>query len=131
MKNMNMYRACGQHVNASDDKCTDLKLHSFMRGEVNQPKTHTPTPWNISVTNDRTQILDSAHFGPWKEVAKAVLPKDAAFIVRAVNAHEELLGALQFFVDAMTTCSDRIVLKKNEAYAVEKAKAIIAKAEGR
>lgn len=32
-RNPKLYRACGQHINASDDKCTDLKRHPFTMAE--------------------------------------------------------------------------------------------------
>ena len=59
---------------------------------------HTPTPWKLSKNN----ILDSngdsiAHvnFGDGEIMAF----NDAAFIVRAANAHEELLAACKESLD--------------------------------
>ncbi len=103
IKNSKMYRACGQHVSASDDKCTDLKRHPYMMETEPQ---HTPTPEDLMIPwvqgdntpedehgNNACCIYDEDSAG--NKIADCINPETAAFIVRAVNAHEELLNALQ------------------------------------
>jgi len=60
-----------------------------------KPKTHTPTPWHIKeLTQDGYVVI-----GPLKREGAALVLKenvqDAAFIVRAVNAHEKLIESLR------------------------------------
>lgn len=66
---------------------------------------HTPTPWRVfTATNglyigvgepNGEGILD-AGFGVWREGPEAIA--NAAFIVKAVNAHDELVAALQALI---------------------------------
>ncbi len=72
--------------------------------------THTPTPWKVSpplgegaIQIRSEKINEYGNFIvaeiPWREVTHHMQPAEdkanAAFIVRAANAHEELLEALQ------------------------------------
>lgn len=71
--------------------CDDMEKHI---GYKPQP-THTPTPWNWD--SSKTIRLGTplkyevASLGLSREVAEA----NAAFIVRAVNAHEELVSFIR------------------------------------
>ena len=67
---------------------------------------HTETPWHIAGTsNPSTNPRESlwgpiplgAQSGEW--IAKDIRPANAAFIVRAVNCHEELIRLLQTSAD--------------------------------
>lgn len=62
---------------------------------------HTPTPWYKS--EDSLGIASIHHdsskeFEPTFTIADRVNKQDAAFIVRAVNSHESLLGILKELV---------------------------------
>ena len=95
---------CGCHVKANDDNCPDLKRHVWTEheyAEILKKKSepnHTPTPWRVDIQGNLRQETG-------KEIVVSVMPHtnrnktdDAAFIVRAVNSHEELLKALKFVV---------------------------------
>jgi len=61
---------------------------------------HTPTPWihsdPIDVDKDRLWILGPKRQEPGRAlVAREVTVPDASLILRAVNAHAELVAALQ------------------------------------
>jgi hypothetical protein len=63
---------------------------------TNKEGTHTPMPWTFdSCKTVRLLSLDhKIEIGSlWLKTEQA--EKDAAFIVRAVNAHEELVAALK------------------------------------
>ena len=90
---------------------------------------HTPTPWEIKKlhgnyegyvllrnTGDGLRRIDFDKDGTFKE-------DDAAFIVRAVNSHEELLEALKGLVAYALDC------RIGGAPVVEEARQAIAKAE--
>lgn len=84
-----------------------------------QSPTHTPTPW---VFNGES-IIDA-------KGNSAMTKANAAFIVRAVNAHEELLVAIKTLT-AITY--DTVNYDQNDAdtvKAVEMAENAIARAEG-
>jgi len=64
--------------------------------------THTPTPWNLGEQNQyfiyaplNTHRIAEACIPPDKSVAIKEAKANAAFIVRAVNAHEDMLAALK------------------------------------
>lgn len=77
---------------------------------------HTPTPWAIVPTVDCTRhnifgraVNQEYHIGTLQggsikdvDIAKA----NAAFIVRACNAHEELTEALKWALGVITTCEE-------------------------
>ncbi len=54
---------------------------------------HTPTPWFIQTKQDENGLVQILH--NHCAIAHEVTPVNAAFIVRAVNAHEELLAHLK------------------------------------
>lgn len=96
----------------------------------NKPQ-HTPTPWTVfgfssvetvkKYRGDRLEICEAFT----SQIDSAEAKANAAFIVRAVNSHEELLGMAKAWVEIMdadpTTPKDILV----------KAKQAIAKAEQR
>lgn len=53
--------------------------------------SHTPTPWIIDI--DGRNIIGQGNGYP--VVGKVKRERDAAFVVKAVNAHEDLVKALQ------------------------------------
>ncbi len=90
----------------------------LMQAAISKPR-HTPTPWTHN-----PEMSDSSISGPNGVVARALHSWDAAFIVRAVNAHEELLEALKALRNrANQTCGATDLMEQiNQA---------IAKAEGK
>src|SRR5271157_3455432 len=74
--------------------------------EVKPEVQHTPTPWKVSVH------VDGCNFTSYmiNEVELAGAESDeeaeanAAFIVRAVNAHEELLRVAKFLITLDDDC---------------------------
>jgi hypothetical protein len=76
---------------------------------MSETQKHTPTPWYVAAMNDCLFIFDRAPSpapydgpipggSPATVIAKLDYPKadaNAAFIVRAVNAHDDLVKALE------------------------------------
>lgn len=66
---------------------------------------HTPTPWEIHnrpngslwITNNGRTVYDSEAPDVWP-----LSPANAAFIIRAVNAHDELVAALSGLLEQAT-----------------------------
>ncbi len=98
---------------------------------------HTPTPWYIergySVFGKTLKIPFFRHIASTGGIDNPAAVADAAFIVRAVNAHEELIGIVRFDAQlihekhnhpgkSFTTCDDPYCVTRRNA---------IAKAEGR
>lgn len=103
--------------------------------------THTPTPWSIEDGEHGSITLSGGHhiadIPYWDEPGK---PQDgwstqgeaianAAYIVRAVNAHEELLDACKTVVAHFEDVRKRATFKVAEPEYVTKAKQAIAKVE--
>jgi hypothetical protein len=102
-------------------------------------QSHTPLPWKytpdskekdglwdvIVGANGEQVIYGIAYEGCSFENEEA----DAAFIVRAVNAHEELLQMLHVFIDQID--GDIMATQFFDSTFVNKAKQAIAEAEGR
>lgn len=78
---------------------------------------HTPLPWAIG---GRANLIEGAD-GSYVINSDGFTPEDAAFIVRAVNAHDDLLEACKAFVRPHYTSNKKI----------ERCQAAILKAEGR
>lgn len=90
---------------------------------------HTPTPWSTSGTKvvDGKIVVAQCKFAGVMSHMQAA--HNAAFIVRACNAHEELVAALK---EARATIHDLVHQKWNEVeYWLGNIDAAIAKAEGR
>lgn len=62
---------------------------------------HTPTPWYQT-----DEHIQSASVNQDNYVCKCDTKKDAEFIVQAVNAHEELVNALQDIREYFADCAD-------------------------
>ena len=61
-----------------------------------EPK-HTPTPWTIESTPSRIEVrTDPMHVYAFSHADRG----NAEFIVRAVNAHEQMVGALESVAQA-------------------------------
>lgn len=98
---------------------------------------HTPTPWEISRSKYKGQEhlglrnVDSLTEAVWRVDSGAGLnpardEANAAFIVRAVNAHDELVEALSDIVHSVG--GDTGFARQQR---MKKARAAIAKAEGK
>ena len=86
---------------------------------------HTPTPWNviiddklIYIDSDLDNICDLYHFGFASiPVTKDNAEANAQFIVKACNAHDKLVEALEDMVKVFEYCSadyddsDKVFLK--------------------
>lgn len=64
---------------------------------------HTPTPWfaTSGSIDGRDDVYCTGQEGT---IAQNVRPQDAAFIVRACNAHDKLVEALEMVRDADEDC---------------------------
>jgi len=75
---------------------------------------HTPTPWNSEKYQDSSQTnlvasSKSVASGAVRTLGKINKKEDAAFIVQAVNSHDELLNACKKFLEKWeewNTCDD-------------------------
>jgi hypothetical protein len=90
---------------------------------------HTPTPWNVnglSIEDQNGDLIGFLNAGD----GVATAHEDAAFIVRAVNCHEELIEALRSLFGAIKFSGWNIDdLKWTQPMA--EARKAIAKAEGK
>lgn len=91
---------------------------------------HAPLPWTFDELPEWGEIYDAngGLIATVNETAEEI-KADAEFIVRAVNCHDELLEALQLFLQGAT----RIDYDENSwvfVEAVDAARAAIAKATG-
>jgi hypothetical protein len=99
--------------------------------------TPTPTPWKV--TDKPGQFWAGVEGSGGEFVAdcrSAVSPakENAAYIVRAVNVHEELLEALKALSSIVRKGSDKLPVNVYEGVKkslLEKAEQAIAKAEGK
>ena len=93
--------------------------------------THTPTPWYAYETiSDNYSILSCQlkKNGLKTDIAHYVLKEDAEFIVRAVNAHDELVEACKGAIEQMEGfLSDGVSL--GMAVKIQQIKQALAKAE--
>ena len=107
-----------------------------MRGIPNTvvEPVHTPTPWfNWGTYHQgrRPTICSKAPgsgYSVGSEIASVNTDADAAFIVKAVNSHEELLGELKSLVAWIEEFPERAESMERQ---LNNAKVAIAKAEGK
>lgn len=131
-ENMKTRKAGCNEVLANGNICENT--HSLSNGKCsvhwNEVK-HTPTPWKASLRFQNNLPNDYVITdGKWGGIAIASSDNEAnaAFIVRAVNSHEELLTALKIAVFELSVKSGDKNRIKN---AVDRAKQAIIKAEGK
>lgn len=84
---------------------------------------HTPTPWNVGLKDINQLIRVHGPDGPKETIARVSLPDDAAFIVRAVNCHEELVRMVKALTEPY--------VDECEISLVQKISKLVAKAEGK
>lgn len=88
---------------------------------------HTPTPWSYLPhygSNVIYKMQLDIKKGPHKGIARTIKDTDAAFIVRAVNCHEELLRLLK-------VCLEEMLADGWSHESLEDVEQAIAKAEGK
>jgi hypothetical protein len=88
------------------------------------PKTaqHTPTPWEPHEDWNKTvEIFGGDPPDKFKNVTDNLSWEDAAFIVRAVNAHEELLDACKYVLHRLE--SGKEIVAGKLIHAIAKAEA--------
>jgi hypothetical protein len=70
--------------------------HSYVEHKEHKPQ-HTPTPWTIDADRfpDAVQIRSSKGL----LIADDCLLENAAYIVKCVNAHEELISVLKLLIN--------------------------------
>lgn len=105
-----------------------------------KPKVeHTPTPWLVD-TLDKTGYMrivqDDKRFFEVKDLNPLVgligNSNDAAFIVRAVNAHEELLQAAKNACNVLAgLITGDLKEIRADSPALQQLRSVIAKAEGK
>lgn len=117
-----------EHAYCAEHKDGTLECEKQPRREA-----HTPLPWaqdGYGITSRVFNIctLDTmAKDGDDNQIGIGELSANAAFIVRAVNAHEELVSFIKMLIDGS---EDRIP-PRGEEELVAMAKALLAKAEGK
>jgi hypothetical protein len=94
---------------------------------------HTPTPWSVcsAPANDLWYVGISIEASGARVADTCILnnhhTEDAAFIVLACNAHDELVAALKFCVIEIAGIRNR-KLTRGEEVALDAARAALAKA---
>lgn len=109
--------------------------------------THTKEPWSASKPNEVTDIIITGNVSKGKHGGRvgdliatvscglsATQAANAAFIVRACNAHEEMLAALKAMLETYACNHEKTAQSEGEHMliaCVRDARKAIAKAEGR
>lgn len=108
---------------------------------TNKNQTHTPTPWKVSEPfKSRGWNYVEIRSAEGHTIARIILGRDdhmdkaalerAAFIVRAVNAHDDLVTALKDLVSIVKGNPGRTGAQLAKVGEIKAAEAAIAKAEG-
>lgn len=107
---------------------SDITEHNRKMREEHTPPLHIPPPWIHSENHPTDIISEKGDF-----IARCVNTEHAAFIVRAVNAHDYLLWALKAALPWMGRDGEDLTGEgKQELHnAIEGMKAAIVKAEGK
>ncbi len=132
---MKYINPCCGHKLSHSSNCTGKQPTPSERSEPVTPKVeHTPTPWRVELKRSPLRIEPTDQkFPPIANVLHQDTPEEtnanAAFIVRAVNAYEELLQISHYVKDLVR------LHKEGKSYPVEflgkEAEKAIAKAEGK
>ncbi len=89
---------------------------------------HTPTPWSHWDGSNRFGLYIGVNYipigecGAGSKITSEVTKANAAFIVRAVNAHDELVAALEEALEALMFTNARSTAATNARAALAKAK---------
>lgn len=112
---------------------------SYKPDELIEPK-HTPTPWNVEkITGNKETIfwLQANGSNIFTSANSATIyagedEANAAFIVRAVNSHDEMIASLKDILSRFKSCiADGNGELSGDAPAIKTAETLIAKAEGK
>jgi len=98
--------------------------------DLSKPQ-HTPTPWTVAKAepNPRCWHLHGENWrGPY--LASVAREANAAFIVRAVNAHEALVQAIEYTLTSGADLLDRELMKYHDVTSVLRAALALAKGDG-
>ncbi len=117
-------------------------VHDGYVNEKGEFMTHTVTPWIAELSTiyslplQKEKEENDAEWTDGSIVCSVINKADAAFIVRAVNAHEELLSLLkninEFLSEGMSLSPNALIDDCEEAETFAQAvKQAIAKAEGK
>lgn len=90
---------------------------------------HTPTPWAVTPchTDINAYRIWDVHGNYLNEPFMEEREANAAFIVKAVNNHEALVGALEYLVEYGLTSGPRSNGLHYDSAIMKKARAILAK----
>lgn len=105
---------------------------------------HTPTPWYLNVVDgsqlelfakdeDGSTVCTALVHGPageWRTVGP-IHEANAAFIIRAVNAHEDLLNCCKGLAETLEDEFNMLESRVDREEVIASIRRIIAKAEGR
>lgn len=95
---------------------------------------HTPTPWHLHDMEMATVCgPDNLFIALCEAVSRRHMEgkENAAFIVRAVNAHDDLAAALKETLRALEVADPAGSMGSNSSLSKQVARAALAKAEGR
>lgn len=87
---------------------------------------HTPTPWILRETDHQCieimaksnregqlmKLIGEVYGTHYPDILNEEAEANAAFIVQAVNTHEELVNACKSFLDPMTTIEEKVMIAK-------------------
>ncbi len=92
--------------------CSNMReFDAIMDGTTPKPQ-HTPTPWNVvTVTDERRQMvsyeIQGANWTKSEWMTPELIKANAAYIVKCVNAHEELLRLAMILVSNIELMRDK------------------------
>ena len=91
---------------------------------MKKQEKHTPTPYKVIGGEGTCRIVATLYDNPY-DVAINITPEDAAFIVRACNAHDKLVEALGVIARRLTGARGNDTrLKRIHAVAVDALKRV-------
>lgn len=105
------------------------KLHQYDCTINHDKPQHTPTPWHIGTIDGSRMILSHQTYEIVRlsKYPSATEDRNAAFIVRAVNAHEKLLTEIRTLKFSLGRC----MAGNLDAQEKKEILSMLAKAEGR
>lgn len=95
------------------EECKQVHVAGMCKPKEKEKLTmsHTPTPWyEDSTGNYQGLIYDE---GTGENIAIGFDRADAIFIVKAVNAHEQLINLLSRYVEADKAGENALILESN------------------
>lgn len=121
-------RRCGESVRVLDsENCPDLLKHDYI--EDVKP-SHTPTPFYVArlkAVGNLPEAFEVENEG--RSICRASSEADAAYIVRAVNAHKGFVSLLTRIVQQAESTPKKEVVEISTAQIGEAAQLLIALAQ--